>query len=382
MRRLRTSHADLHLRHHRPAEGRDAVGVQCGLRHPRRSSTAAGSPRRRPGRTTSRCRTCRCATSPSASSRSGSTPAPACRSTSPSRSRRCSRTCARCSRPSCSGCPRIWEKILAGGHIRMASATWLKRSHARLWLRVADRIGDTLVAHRRPAHRRHPAGVRDRLGVLLPGAAGADRHAPGPLRRLGRRPDRAGRAAVLHGHRGADARGLRHDREHRRRHRQPSGPGQAGHGRRAARRASSCGSTRTTGEILTRHPGTFVGYFRDPEATAAAKTPDGWLHTGDVGEWVDGTHVRITDRAKDIIITAGREERGAERDRERAQGVPVHQGGDRHRRPPPVPGGADRHRAGHGRRLGAAARLAYTTYRDLSRASRRWSRWSSPSWTR
>ena len=60
-----------------------------------------------------------------------------------------------------------------------------------------------------------------------------------------------------------------------------------------------------TGEILTRHAGTFVGYFRDPEATARAMTPDGWLHTGDVGEWVDGTHVRITDRAKDIIITSG-----------------------------------------------------------------------------
>ncbi|HEX6872566.1 MAG TPA: AMP-binding protein, partial [Micromonosporaceae bacterium] len=60
-----------------------------------------------------------------------------------------------------------------------------------------------------------------------------------------------------------------------------------------------------TGEILTRHPGTFVGYFRDPQATAAAKTPDGWLHTGDVGEFVDGAHVKITDRAKDILITAG-----------------------------------------------------------------------------
>jgi len=60
-----------------------------------------------------------------------------------------------------------------------------------------------------------------------------------------------------------------------------------------------------TGEILTRHPGVFVGYWRDPEATAAVKEPDGWLHTGDVGEWVDGTHVRITDRAKDILITAG-----------------------------------------------------------------------------
>jgi long-chain acyl-CoA synthetase len=60
-----------------------------------------------------------------------------------------------------------------------------------------------------------------------------------------------------------------------------------------------------TGEILTRHPAVFVGYYRDPEATARAKTPDGWLHTGDIGEWVEGSHIRLTDRAKDIIITSG-----------------------------------------------------------------------------
>jgi long-chain acyl-CoA synthetase len=61
----------------------------------------------------------------------------------------------------------------------------------------------------------------------------------------------------------------------------------------------------STGEILTRHPGVFAGYWKNPEATAAAVTEDGWLHTGDVGEWVDGTHVKITDRLKDIIITSG-----------------------------------------------------------------------------
>jgi long-chain acyl-CoA synthetase len=60
-----------------------------------------------------------------------------------------------------------------------------------------------------------------------------------------------------------------------------------------------------TGEILTRHPGVFAGYWRKPEATDRAMTSDGWLHTGDVGEWVDGTHVKITDRMKDIIITSG-----------------------------------------------------------------------------
>src|SRR5690606_17048680 len=60
-----------------------------------------------------------------------------------------------------------------------------------------------------------------------------------------------------------------------------------------------------SGEILTRHPAVFAGYWRDPEATASTISEDGWLHTGDVGEWVDGTHLRITDRMKDIIITAG-----------------------------------------------------------------------------
>ncbi len=60
-----------------------------------------------------------------------------------------------------------------------------------------------------------------------------------------------------------------------------------------------------TGEIQTKHPGVFAGYWGKPDKTAETFTDDGWLMTGDVGEWVDGTHVRIVDRIKHIIITAG-----------------------------------------------------------------------------
>ena len=60
-----------------------------------------------------------------------------------------------------------------------------------------------------------------------------------------------------------------------------------------------------TGEIQTKHPGVFRGYWNKPEQTKEAFTDDGWLRTGDVGEWVDGTHIKIVDRIKHIIITSG-----------------------------------------------------------------------------
>jgi long-chain acyl-CoA synthetase len=60
-----------------------------------------------------------------------------------------------------------------------------------------------------------------------------------------------------------------------------------------------------TNEIQTKHDGVFAGYWNNPEKTRETFTDDGWLMTGDVGEWVDGTHVRIIDRIKHIIITSG-----------------------------------------------------------------------------
>ena len=59
------------------------------------------------------------------------------------------------------------------------------------------------------------------------------------------------------------------------------------------------------GEILTRHGGTFKGYFKDEKSTREVIDEEGWLHTGDVGEITERGSLIITDRKKDIIMTSG-----------------------------------------------------------------------------
>ena len=54
------------------------------------------------------------------------------------------------------------------------------------------------------------------------------------------------------------------------------------------------------GEVLYRSPGVFHEYYKSPEATAATKTPDGWVHTGDAGFIDEDGHLKIIDRAKDV----------------------------------------------------------------------------------
>jgi len=54
------------------------------------------------------------------------------------------------------------------------------------------------------------------------------------------------------------------------------------------------------GEVMYRSPGVFHCYYKNPEATAEAKTEDGWVHTGDAGFFDDDGHLKIIDRAKDV----------------------------------------------------------------------------------
>ncbi|MGJ8661670.1 MAG: AMP-dependent synthetase/ligase [Bacteroidota bacterium] len=59
------------------------------------------------------------------------------------------------------------------------------------------------------------------------------------------------------------------------------------------------------GEILTKGPNLMIGYYNLPDVTAEAIDEDGWFHTGDIGEFVDGKFLKITDRKKEIFKTSG-----------------------------------------------------------------------------
>ena len=200
--------------------------------------------------------------------------------------------------------PRIWEKIHAGVLIRANDASWMKKRFLHFGFALSRRIGRTKVEH----DGNHTVGsrilyavgyvlvfraIQERIGLrrCRYAGSGAAPIAPEVLEffiglgvpvyelygmtensaiATANFPGRMKLGTVGEPYPGI---GVRIDEE--------------------------------TGEIQTKHDGTFAGYWNRPDKTAETFTEDGWLMTGDVGVWVDGTHIKIVDRIKHIIVTSG-----------------------------------------------------------------------------
>ena len=199
------------------------------------------------------------------------------------------------------GVPRVWEKLLAGITIKIADASWLKRANYRFWMRRGQAL-----APKRMRGAMGPAdrgvgflawlflfrSLREKIGMSRVKAAisGAAPIAPQVLEffwALGV-PVREGYGQTENTAQGTVTQ-----------------PGDVRLGTVGKPVPGAEITIAADGEILTRGPGTFLGYFRNKRATNQTVDKEGWLHTGDIGQFDSDGHLRITDRKKDIIITAG-----------------------------------------------------------------------------
>ena len=197
--------------------------------------------------------------------------------------------------------PRIWEKFYSGVALRMRDATWLGRFAYEQAFRIGRRIAEARIAGRPPSAWERLAfrvadflvldNVKRSIGLhrARGAATGAAPIAPDLIRwylALG--------INMLEVYGQTENTGLA----------TAMPPDRIKLGSVGIARPGTEVRLSPEGEILLKGPHVFKGYYGKPEKTAETIV-DGWLHTGDVGTIDDDGFVRITDRMKDIIITAG-----------------------------------------------------------------------------
>jgi long-chain acyl-CoA synthetase len=199
------------------------------------------------------------------------------------------------------GVPRVWEKMKAAMETRVADATWLKNRMYWYWLRRGERMALRRMHDAMTPFDRFVAwvgylllyrSVRDKLGlrrvrIAMSGSAPISPKVLEYFWAIG--------VGVREGYGQTENTALATFT--------PAGDvriGSVGVALPGVELAIA-----EDGEILTRSAANFAGYLDNPEATAATLDADGWLRTGDIGELDADGYLKITDRKKDLIITAG-----------------------------------------------------------------------------
>jgi long-chain acyl-CoA synthetase len=197
--------------------------------------------------------------------------------------------------------PRIWEKYHSGIVLKMMDATWFKRTMYGLAFKIGSRYNDCRLAGRKaPLHLAvayHLAyfavfwKLKERLGfdrvrLGFSGAAPISHEVLKFFQSIG--------IPIREGYGLTETTGITHISDTENFKLGTVGKSLPGSEVKIAE----------DGEILVRHGGIFQGYFKDEENTREA-LKDGWFHTGDVGEIDSDGYLKITDRKKDLIVTAG-----------------------------------------------------------------------------
>jgi long-chain acyl-CoA synthetase len=197
--------------------------------------------------------------------------------------------------------PRIWEKYLSAVYIRMSDATWFKKAAFSIALKIGRKRATLMMNFKKIpfylkvlyqlAYIAVFQKLKERLGFdrLRVAYSGAAPISPDVLlffQSIG--------VNLIEGYG------------------QTEGTGVTCVSRIGKVKFGSVGPPLTgteikiaeDGEILVKSPSVFKGYYKDPESTAET-LKDGWMYSGDIGQIDEDGYLKITDRKKDIIVTAG-----------------------------------------------------------------------------